>query len=542
MSELSKMIKWRILENYNIFTRHGIKSIVIILAAAGLIGLLIFPFVFYIRDYFIPNFEELAELAPRLQELTGVDLNALIVAFLSSVIFVIMLGSDLPVAVSNLFFSDRVEFLLSSPVKSWNIFRSQMLEVLAAGSLPLLLFVPIFLSALSGLGFSGTDFIYALFLLILFIINILMLTTLVSFLVVFIARGRMLKYISVIMTAFTLFAFVFTLRFLDFSQIDLAKPQEVVQKFSGFQEVLLSRFLPWSPFVNAIVGNYADKIVYVVYFIIVALITDTVGRLLYKKTFRSIHSFTSKPINKYKVTRKSLPVFPSLMKKELLLVFREPKLAFAFIYPLFFVPIITVANPFLLKGGGVIQLIGLSVFLICNYTTVSSTALFAFERQIKEYRNTFPVNSLIKAFAKGLTIFLIYTFIVIALLLYFRIRIPEYSGFITSFMILLLPSEFVLALFGGTLEKHHGTGESANVFKSLTFIGAVLSFIFSSFIPVFSSLSLALLKSGNIDFFIAFLGLPISGLHRLFFGLLIPLALWITLLLWFIKVFKTQRN
>ncbi|TYC03039.1 MAG: hypothetical protein FXF54_00890 [Kosmotoga sp.] len=542
MDELKRLIKWRILENYNIFSRHGIKSIVLILAAAGLIGLLIFPFVFYIRDYFIPNFEELAKLAPRLQELTGVDLKALIVAFLSSVIFVIMLGSDLPVAVSNLFFSDRVHFLLSAPVKSLNIFRSQMLEVLTSGSLPLLLFVPIFLSALSGLGFSGKDFVYALFLLILFIINILMLTTMASFLVVFIARGRMLKYISVIMTAFTLFAFVFTLRFLDFSQIDLAKPQEVVQKFSGFQEVLLSKFLPWTPFVKAIVGNYMDKIVYVIYFIIVAVITDMIGRFFYNKTIHSIHSFTSKQLNNYRMKLKRAPVFFSLMKKEFILVLREPKLAFAFIYPLFFVPIISLANPFLLKGGGVIQLIGLSVFLICNYTTVSSTALFAFERQIKDYRNTFPVNSLVKAFAKGLTIFFVYTLILIALSLYFRIRIPEYSSFITTFMLLLLPTEFVLALFGGTLEKHHGTGEAENVFKSLTFTGAVLSFIFSTLIPVFSSLAVALFNDGNIDFFIAFLGLPISGLYRLLFGLLIPLSLWTTLLLWFMSVFRTESS
>ena len=352
----------------------------------------------------------------------------------------------------------------------------------------------------------------------------------------------MLKYISVIMTAFTLFAFVFTLRFLDFSQIDLAKPQEVVQKFSGFQEVLLSKFLPWTPFVKAIVGNYKDKIVYVIYFIIVAVITDMIGRFFYKRTIHSIHSFTSKQMSNYRMKLKRAPVFFSLMKKEFILVLREPKLAFAFIYPLFFVPIISLANPFLLKGGGVIQLIGLSVFLICNYTTVSSTALFAFERQIKDYRNTFPVNSLVKAFAKGLTIFFVYTLILIALSLYFRIRIPEYSSFITTFMLLLLPTEFVLALFGGTLEKHHGTGEAENVFKSLTFTGAVLSFIFSTLIPVFSSLAVALFNDGNIDFFIAFLGLPILGLYRLLFGLLIPLSLWTTLLLWFMSVFRTESS
>ncbi len=542
MGELTRLIKWRILENYNIFTRHGIKSLVIIVAAIGLIGMLIFPFVFYMRDYFIPNFEEIAELAPRLQELTGVNIIALIIAFLASVIFVIMLGSDLPVAISNLFFSDRVRFLLSAPVKPQNIFRSQLLEVLTAGSLPLLLFIPVFLSTLSGLGFSGIDFFYALVLLILFIILILMLTTLVSFLVVFIAKGRMLKYISVIMTAFTLFAFIFTLRFLDFSQIDMAKPQEVVEKFTGFQDVLLSNFLPWSPFVKAIVGDYIDKIVFVVYFIIVGIITDLIGRFLYKKTIFSIQSSTEKRKNNYKLRKKRLPVFLSLMKKEFTLVFREPKLAFAFIYPLFFVPIITLVNPFLLQGGGVLQLIGLSVFLICNYTTVSSTALFAFERQVKEYRESFPVNSLMKAVAKGLTIFVIYSIIVIALLLYFRIRIPEYSDFITLFMLLLLPAELVLSFLGGVIEKHHGTGESENVFKSLTFIGAVLSFLFSTFIPVFSSLPVALLRSRNIDFFITILGLQISNISRVLFGLVIPITIWISLLLWFLKIFRTESR
>ncbi|MFO7881518.1 MAG: hypothetical protein R6U52_03135 [Kosmotogaceae bacterium] len=542
MGELTRLIKWRILENYNIFTRHGIKSIVVIVAAIGLIGMLIFPFVFYMRDYFIPNFEEIAELAPRLQELTGVNIIALIIAFLSSVIFVIMLGSDLPVAISNLFFSDRVQFLLSSPIKPLSIFRSQLLGVLTAGSLPLLLFIPVFLSALSGLGFSGIDFIYALFLLVLFIVLILMLTTLSSFLVVFIARGRLLKYISVVMTAFTLFAFIFTLRFLDFSQIDLAKPQEVVQKFTGFQDVLLSNFLPWSPFVNAVVGDFLDRIFFIVYFIVIALITDLIGRFLYKKTIFSIQSSAIKKINNYKLKGKRLPTFLSLMKKELTLVFREPKLAFAFIYPLFFVPVITLVNPFLLKGGGVLQLIGLSVFLICNYTTVSSTALFAFERQVKEYKESFPISSLMKTLAKGLTIFLIYTIIVIALLMYFRIRIPEYSGFITTFMLLLLPAEFVLALLGGVIEKHHGTGESENVFKSLTFIGAVLSFLLSTFIPIFSSLPIALLKFGNIDFFIAILGLQISGLNRILFGLVIPITMWVGLLLWFLKIYRTESN
>ncbi|ACR79798.1 hypothetical protein Kole_1096 [Kosmotoga olearia TBF 19.5.1] len=236
-------------------SRYGIKGLAVIITTFALLVFLAVPFLFYLTEVFIPSFQKIAGLSGQLDELAGIDFERIIISFLSSIIFIIMLGSELPVTISNLFFSERLQFLRTTPVKSTTIFKVQLLEVLATGGLPITLFVPVFLSALYGLGFVGTRFWISVMLLLIYILFIFAIATMISFGIVFIARGRFMKVISTLMTGITLLAFVFTLRLMDFSAIDIAQPLEVAEKLKNLQTLVAQKHLPWSPFVNALTGD-----------------------------------------------------------------------------------------------------------------------------------------------------------------------------------------------------------------------------------------------------------------------------------------------
>jgi len=208
MRDFFIIVKWRSKEAARLVTRQGRKTILI--SSLAIIFLIMFsvPLIFYMREYFIPNFSRIAGLSDQLRELTGIDLKMIVITFFSAIIFSILLGSDLPVVISNLFFSDRVKLLIQMPVKKSTIAKVQLSEVLTTGGLPILLFVPVFLATLSGLGVSGFRFWLALVLLIIFVVDILCITSVISFAVVFLSRGRFLKVLSSIMTMVTLFAFI----------------------------------------------------------------------------------------------------------------------------------------------------------------------------------------------------------------------------------------------------------------------------------------------------------------------------------------------
>ena len=170
-------------------TRHGKKAVIASILAIVLVIMIGIPIAFYLRGFLIPNFSRVAGLSDQLKELTGIDLRLIVIAFFSAIIFSILLGSDLPIVVSNLFFSDRAEMLLSLPVKKATVANVQLLEVLTAGGLPILLFAPIFMAALRGLGYSGGRFWMALVLLFVFVLNTLAITAIISFGIVFFPRG-----------------------------------------------------------------------------------------------------------------------------------------------------------------------------------------------------------------------------------------------------------------------------------------------------------------------------------------------------------------
>ncbi|WP_259459632.1 hypothetical protein [Mesotoga sp. HF07.pep.5.2.highcov] len=249
------ILKWRGVEGLRMLTRQGKRAFVASFLAVAFVIMIAVPIAFYLRGYLVPNFSRVADLSDQLRELTGIDLKLIVVSFFSAIIFSILLGSDLPIVVSNLFFSERVKMLLNLPVRTATIANVQLLEVLAAGGLPILLFAPVFMAALRGLGYSDGRFWMALVLLFVFVLNTLAITAIISFVIVFLSKGRFLKTLSAMMTMVTLFVFIFTLRFMDFSAIDLAKPDQVAEQFGGLQSIVTSPYLPWSPFVRAITGG-----------------------------------------------------------------------------------------------------------------------------------------------------------------------------------------------------------------------------------------------------------------------------------------------
>jgi len=508
-------------------TRQGKKTVIVSLLAIVLVIMISIPISFYLRGFLIPNFSRVAGLSDQLKELTGIDLRLIVISFFSAIIFSILLGSDLPFVVSNLFFSDRAEMLLSLPVKKSTVANVQLLEVLAAGGLPILLFAPIFMAALRGLGYSGGRFWMALVLLFVFVLDTLAITAIISFGIVFLSKGRFLKTLSAMMTMVTLFVFIFTLRFMDFSSIDLAQPDQVAHQFGGLQELITSAYLPWSPFVRAIAGDVADLLLFAIASLMIFGLLALLQIFVYPRVLQKL---MTRPIGnskvQYKVNYRRRGVFSGLLIKDFILLIREPKLTFAFLYPSLFVPVVVIVNPALLTSFGVLQLLGLIVFLFANYSTVSSTALFAFERQLGDGTWLFPISRVKAVFSKSLVVSSLYSVVIVIVGLYVSTNASQYRTFMMDFLILMIPTIFTLSLFGGFLEKSFGTKDTGNVFKALSLPGAILSFLLSTLLPVFSTLPLTLYLAEDIGLFLGFLNVPVASPFTWLFGLVFPLALW----------------
>ncbi|OAA31083.1 hypothetical protein AT15_08900 [Kosmotoga arenicorallina S304] len=528
--ELLQLIKWRLKEQLHSIMKYRTRGLIILFLIAGVLFLVLFPLIFYLKIFFIPNFEKVSELSQKLKSLTDVDLSELIISFFASIIFVIMLGSDIPVTISNLFFADKLENLWHTPIKRSNIFKAQLFEVFSSASLPLVLFSPFFLGALYGLGYRGYDFLRVLFLFSLFIIEIFFVNVLASTIIVFFTSGKLMKFISAIMTAVTLVVFVFTLRIMDFSALESASALEVTDRLLAFSSIATSKFLPWSLFVKAITGDLTDALVFSIFVISLGAGVELVSRKYYSLILNKLWAMPRKSKNNIEKLH-YLPPFLSLLKKDALLIFREPKLIFAFLYPALFAPVIIIANPSLIMGTGIIQLLSLFVFLLSNYTTIASTALFAFERQLNDFKKVFSVTSFRFVFSKVLLIWLLFSTINTMLSIYIKSVKPDISHFMTLFQFFMLPSIFVLAVFGGILEQRFGTGESKNVFKALNLTGAILSFLVSSIMPLLTALPVTLFILGRIDTMLVLIRIPGNPLTRLLFGAVIPVILW-TLNLW----------
>ncbi|WP_258367357.1 MULTISPECIES: hypothetical protein [unclassified Mesotoga] len=521
------MIKWRGIEGFRMLTRHGKKAVIASILAIVLVIMIGIPIAFYLRGFLIPNFSRVAGLSDQLKELTGIDLRLIVVSFFSAIVFSILLGSDLPIVVSNLFFSDRAEMLLSLPVKKATVANVQLLEVLTAGGLPILLFAPIFMAALRGLGYSGGRFWMALVLLLIFVLNTLAITAIISFGIVFLSKGRFLKTLSAMMTMVTLFVFIFTLRFMDFSSIDLAQPDQVANQFGGLQELITSAYLPWSPFVRAITGDVRDLLLFMIVSVTIFALLALLEIFVYPRVLQKL---MTRPIGNSKVhSRMNFRrhgVLSGLLIKDFLLLIREPKLTFAFLYPSLFVPVVVIVNPALLNSFGVLQLLGLIVFLSSNYATVSSTALFAFERQLGDGTWLFPINRVKAVLSKSLVVSSLYSVVIIIVGLYVSANASQYRAFMMNFLILMIPTVFTLSLLGGFLEKSFGTKDTRNVFKALSLSGAILSFLLSTLLPVFSTLPLTLYLAKDIGLFLGFLNVPVVSPFTWLFGLVFPLSLW----------------
>ncbi len=527
MRDFFVMIKWRGIEGFRMLTRHGKKAVIASILAIVLVIMIGIPIAFYLRGFLIPNFSRVAGLSDQLKELTGIDLRLIVVSFFSAIVFSILLGSDLPIVVSNLFFSDRAEMLLSLPVKKATVANVQLLEVLTAGGLPILLFAPIFMAALRGLGYSGGRFWMALVLLLIFVLNTLAITAIISFGIVFLSKGRFLKTLSAMMTMVTLFVFIFTLRFMDFSSIDLAQPDQVANQFGGLQELITSAYLPWSPFVRAITGDVRDLLLFMIVSVTIFALLALLEIFVYPRVLQKL---MTRPIGNSKVhSRMNFRrhgVLSGLLIKDFLLLIREPKLTFAFLYPSLFVPVVVIVNPALLNSFGVLQLLGLIVFLSSNYATVSSTALFAFERQLGDGTWLFPINRVKAVLSKSLVVSSLYSVVIIIVGLYVSANASQYRAFMMNFLILMIPTVFTLSLLGGFLEKSFGTKDTRNVFKALSLSGAILSFLLSTLLPVFSTLPLTLYLAKDIGLFLGFLNVPVVSPFTWLFGLVFPLSLW----------------
>jgi len=523
MKDFFIIVKWRSKENARLVTRQGKKTILVSSLAIIFLVMVSVPLIFYMRRYFIPNFSRIAGLSDQLRELTGIDLKMIVITFFSAIIFSILLGSDLPIVISNLFFSDRVKLLLQMPVKKSTIAKVQISEVLTTGGLPVLLFVPGFLAALSGLGFSGSRFWLALVLLLVFVIDILCITSVISFAVVFLSRGRFLKVLSSIMTMVTLFTFIFTLRFMDFSAIDLARPDRVAEQFGTLQGVITAPYLPWTPFVRAIVGEIGDVVLFLLYSLAIVAILE----FLYPGVVQKLLTQPTGSTKDFRrASRGRSHSFSGILKKDFLLLIREPKLTFAFLYPSLFVPVVVMVNPALLRSFGILQLLGLIVFLFSNYSTVSSTALFAFERQLGDNGFLFPVKRVGVVISKASIVTFLYSLIIFLVGLYVVSKASVYRNFMFTFLFFMLPTIFSLSLLGGYLEKSFGTRDTSNVFKALTLAGAVISFVLSTLLPVFTTLPLAMYTTGGIASFLGFLNLPAADPWTWLFGMAIPFLLW----------------
>ena len=530
MRDFLLILKWRGVEGLRMLTRQGKRAFVASFLAVAFVIMIAVPIAFYLRGYLVPNFSRVADLSDQLRELTGIDLKLIVVSFFSAIIFSILLGSDLPIVVSNLFFSERVEMLLNLPVRTATIANVQLLEVLAAGGLPILLFAPVFMAALRGLGYSDGRFWMALVLLFVFVLNTLAITAIISFVIVFLSKGRFLKTLSAMMTMVTLFVSIFTLRFMDFSAIDLAKPDQVAEQFGGLQSIVTSPYLPWSPFVRAITGGTRDLAVFIVssigIFSSLALLEIFLySKVLQKLMTRPIGNVSPKSNGDFKVHG----LFLGLLIKDSLLLLREPKLMFAVLYPSLFVPVVVLVNPGLLSSFGILQLLGLIVFLFSNYTTVSSTALFAFERQLGDTSWLFPIRRVKTILSKSFVITSLYSFVILLVGLYVSNNTSQYGTFMMNFILFMIPTIFVLSLLGGFLEKSFGTKDSKNVFKALSLSGAILSFLLSTLLPVFSTLPMTLYISGNIGLFLNFMNIPIVSPFTWLLGLVLPVSLWVSI-------------
>ncbi len=527
MRDFVVILKWRSIEGLRMLTRHGRKAVIASILAIVLVIMIGIPIAFYLRGFLIPNFSRVAGLSDQLKELTGIDLRLIVVSFFSAIIFSILLGSDLPIVVSNLFFSDRAEMLLSLPVKKATVANVQLLEVLTAGGLPILLFAPIFMAALRGLGYSGGRFWMALVLLFVFVLNTLAITAIISFGIVFLSKGRFLKTLSAMMTMVTLFVFIFTLRFMDFSSIDLAQPDQVANQFGGLQELITSAYLPWSPFVRAITGDVRDLLLFIIVSVTIFGLLALLEIFVYPRVLQKL---MTRPIGNSEVhSRMNFRrhgVLSGLLIKDFLLLIREPKLTFAFLYPSLFVPVVVIVNPSLLNSFGVLQLLGLIVFLFSNYATVSSTALFAFERQLGDGTWLFPISRVKAVLSKSLVVSSLYSVVIIIVGLYVSANASQYRAFMMNFLILMIPTIFALSLLGGFLEKSFGTKDTRNVFKALSLSGAILSFLLSTLLPVFSTLPLTLYLAKDIGLFLGFLNVPVVSPFTWLFGLVFPLSLW----------------
>ncbi len=532
MMNLFSLIKWRSKEGSRIINKFGKRGLVLFIAVVFLVTLLALPLIVYINNYFMPGFEQLADLGEQLKEVSQIDITQVVLSLLSAIVFVILLGSDLPVTISNLFFSDRVAFLRMVPLKPSTIFKAQFLEVFIAGGFPILLFVPIFLAALSGLGMSGAGLVLAALQLMAFVIITLCWAVILSFALVYVLKGRMLKFLSVVMTIVTVFAFVMVLRLMDFSAIDLAEPTRTVERFMGLQATLTHPLMPWSLFVKSVVQRGESLLFFCFQLVGMGLVLEFLGRKVYSSVLDKTCSMGNGTNTVRSLRRISLGRFPAQFFKDYLVLLREPKLTFAVLYPLLFTPVVVSVNPGLLTGMGTLQLLGLVVFLICNYTTVTSMALFAFEQQMGYYSRTLPVSAGSMVTSKVLVVTSLFYLLSFVIMRYLAWRTAVEDTFLNYFLLFLLPTLLSLSFIGGLLQRYFGTGEIRNVFKSVTLAGALVSFLMSTLLPVFSTLTLSLFLVGSLEALLSILNIPATWFYLHLFGLVIPCLLWGTTVVW----------
>lgn len=530
--DLYNLVKWRSKEGSRIINRFGRKGLVLILAVLILVVVLALPLIVYINNYFMPGFEQLAELGDQLKEVSDIDIIQVVLSLLSAIVFVILLGSDLPVTISNLFFSDRVVFLRTVPLKTSTIFKAQFLEVFIAGGFPILLFVPIFLAALRGLGMSGGNLVFAALQLMAFVMMTLCWAVILSFLLVYVLKGRFLKFLSVVMTMVTVFAFVMVLRLLDFSAIDLAEPTKTVERFMGLQSTLMHPLMPWSLFVRSVVEGGRAIILFGLQLLFMFSLLEVLGRRAYSSVLDKTCSAGSASNALKLFSRRSFGPFLAQVFKDYLVLFREPKLTFAVLYPLLFTPVVISVNPALLTGIGTLQLLGLVIFLVSNYTTVAAMALFSFERQIGYHLRALPVAMPGMVVSKVLVVTTLFYVLVFATMSYLSWRTTVEDAFLNYFSLFMFPTLISLSFLGGILQKHFGTGETRNVFKSVTLAGALVSFLISTLLPVFTTLTLSLYLVDALSPFLQVLSIPVNRISLSVFGLFIPILLWSACVMW----------
>ncbi len=383
-------------------------------------------------------------------------------------ILVLVLLTDTPAVVLNVFMSNDVGYLLTLPISQSAIFYSKIIETLVEGTFPALFFIPVFLAYANVVGMPWYSILF----------SFVMYTFYVLFLVGIAGLLSMIfsKFASKTGTQrFMFFTGMATLAlaYLTMSLTNMPnfKPQNVQVALSAYVSKVNFPFWPSTWFLESIKGNF----IFTSILIGASLSIFELSYLISKKSllsgFSNVKSSSRKSI---KVKEYHLHgVFEALLIKEFKIFRREPSILFMILYPAFFPLIFILPNPS--RPNSVIIGELASIFMASMYVALSMASLTSIDIKTGWILKTLPLEERALLWAKVVVVS--GTYISILALTFSILSIFSGGFWFALLMIALSFPVFLVSSFFGVYAVVKWPNPSGGTRKPLSVTGGIASML-----------------------------------------------------------------